>query len=372
MKLVIQIPCFNEEQTLPETLRDIPREIPGVGRVELLIVDDGSGDRTVEIARELGVEHIVRHKHNQGLARAFRSGIEHALAVGADIIVNTDGDNQYRGADIPRLIAPILAGQADIVVGDRQTGRVAHFSPLKKLLQRLGSHVVRGLSRTAVPDAVSGFRAISRDAAIELNIVSSFSYTIEMLIQAGRKGLRVASVPIGTNAKTRESRLFKSLPGFLGRSAATMLRIYAMYRPLHAFLYIGLALMGLGSLPVFRFLWFYLTESGDGHLQSLILGGVLLVMGLITLLFGLIADLIGFNRQLIEMTLSRVRRLELALDTAPSLRSGLPVREQMEALRDGFTAWPTPPAFLAPDPEPEDSEPEEEECVAAEEAGRLG
>ncbi|MCK5274758.1 MAG: glycosyltransferase family 2 protein, partial [Alphaproteobacteria bacterium] len=217
MKLIVQIPCLNEQQTLPETVADIPRKIPGVDKVEVLIIDDGSTDRTVEVAREIGVDHIVRHRNSKGLAPAFRTGIDACLRRGADIIVNTDGDNQYCGADIPALIEPILRGEADIVVGDRQTHKVPHFSPFKKLLQKYGSAVVRRVSRTTVPDAVSGFRAISRDAALHLNIVSPFSYTIEMLIQAGRKKMAVVAVPIRTNAKTRDSRLFKSIPHFLER-----------------------------------------------------------------------------------------------------------------------------------------------------------
>jgi glycosyltransferase involved in cell wall biosynthesis len=316
MKLIVQIPCFNEAETLRQTLADIPRQIAGVDLVEVLVVDDGSTDGTAELARGLGVDHLVRHKTNMGLARTFRTGIEAGLALGADIIVNTDGDNQYAGADIPRLIAPILAGEADIVVGDRQTGKVPHFSRGKKLLQSLGSFVVRQLSHTDVPDAVSGFRAISRDAALHLNIVSSFSYTIEMLIQAGRKQIAIASVPVGTNAKTRKSRLFKSIPGFIRQSLVTMVRMYAMYRPLRLFFYLGTALSVAGALPILRFVYLYLAGQGDGHIQSLVLGGVLVVIGFMTLLIGLVADLVSFNRQLIEMTLEKVRRLELAQSAA--------------------------------------------------------
>jgi glycosyltransferase involved in cell wall biosynthesis len=312
MKLIVQIPCFNEAETLRQTVADIPRRIPGVAELEVLIVDDGSTDGTADCARELGVNHVLRHKNNKGLARAFRTGVEACLALGADIIVNTDGDNQYAGADIPRLIAPILAGQADIVVGDRQTAKVPHFSWGKKLLQALGSFVVRQLSHTDVPDAVSGFRAISREAALHLNIISSFSYTIEMLIQAGRKQMAVASVPVATNPKTRGSRLFRSIPSFLRQSLVTMVRMYAMYQPLRVFFYIGMALSIAGALPILRFIYLYMAGQGDGHIQSLVLGGVLVVLGFMALLIGLVADLIGFNRQLVEIALEKVRRLELA------------------------------------------------------------
>ena len=311
MKLIVQIPCHNEQATLPQTVADIPRRIPGVDKVELLVVDDGSTDCTVEVARAAGVDHIVRNKHNMGLARSFRAGLDASLRLGADIIVNTDGDNQYSGADIPKLIEPILQGRADIVVGDRQTHSVAHFSASKKRLQKLGSYVVRNLSGTNVPDAVSGFRAISREAALRLNIISPFSYTIEMLIQAGKKHMAIASVPVRTNPKTRESRLFRSIPQFIERSLTTMVRMYAMYQPLRVFAAIGLLLSAVGAIPMLRFLYFYATEGGAGHVQSLVIGGVLLIIGFITFLIGLVADLINFNRQLLEMTLERVRRLDL-------------------------------------------------------------
>ena len=313
MKLIVQIPCLNEQHTLPETVAGIPRDIMGVDKVEVLIIDDGSTDRTVEVAREIGVDHIVRHLNTKGLAPAFRTGIDACLRRGADIIVNTDGDNQYYGADIPALIEPILRGEADIVVGDRQTHSVAHFSTFKKLLQKYGSAVVRRVSRTTVPDAVSGFRAISREAALQLNIVSPFSYTIEMLIQAGRKKMAVAAVPVRTNAKTRNSRLFKSIPQFLERSLTTMVRMYSMYRPLKFFVAIGALITIIGALPVIRFLYLYAIGQGEGHVQSLVLAGALLVIGLMTFLIGLVADLIGFNRQLMEMTLEKVRRIELEM-----------------------------------------------------------
>lgn len=313
MKLIVQIPCFNEEATLARTVADIPRAIDGVDAVEVLIVDDGSIDGTVEVARAAGVDHIVRHTGNKGLARSFRTGIDACLRLGADIIVNTDGDNQYAGRDIPKLIAPILEGRAEVVVGDRRTDTIPHFSPLKRALQRLGSAFVRRLSGTTVPDTVSGFRAMTREAALQLNILSPFSYTIEMLIQAGNKKMAVAAVPVGTNPVTRPSRLFTSIPHFLKRSAVTMVRMYAMYRPLRVFFAIGTVLTVAGAIPVLRFLYFYVFESGAGHVQSLVLGGVLLIIGFITYLIGMIADLISFNRQLVELTLQKVTRIELAL-----------------------------------------------------------
>lgn len=312
MKLIVQIPCHNEEATLAQTVADIPRKIDGVDEVELLIIDDGCSDGTVAVAREIGVHHIVRNKTKVGLAGAFRAGIDACLRHGADIIVNTDGDNQYAGQDIPALIQPILGGKADIVVGDRRTQSIAHFSRPKKWLQTLGSYVVRKFSGLDIPDAVSGFRAISRAAALQLNIVSSFSYTIEMLIQAGKKHMAVTSVPVGTNPKTRDSRLFKSLPRFLERSVTTLLRIYTMYRPLKVFVLIGCLLSVIGAVPIMRFLVYYFTDGGGGRVQSLVIGGALLIIGLMTFLVGLVADLISHNRQLIEMTLEKVRRLELA------------------------------------------------------------
>lgn len=311
LKLIVQIPCYNEEHTLPETVADIPRAIPGIDVIELLIIDDGSSDQTVQIAQAIGVHHIVRNKRNQGLARSFRNGLEACLRLGADIIVNTDGDNQYVGADIAKLVAPILAGTADIVIGDRETAKVEHFSPVKKFLQWFGSGVVRRLAGVWVPDTVSGFRAFSREAAIRLNIVSSFSYTIETVIQAGKRHLAVTSVAIRTNPKTRDSRLFKSVPHFIQNSLGTMVRMYAMYQPLKVFFIIGTSLTALGLLPILRFLYFYLLGTGSGHIQSLLLGSALLMMGFIAYLIGLLADLIGFNRQLLEMTLERVRRMEL-------------------------------------------------------------
>lgn len=312
MKLIVQIPCLNEEHTLPQTIADIPRSIPGIDEIEILIVDDGSTDRTVEVARALGVHHIVRNKKNRGLARSFRSGVDACLRRGADIIVNTDGDNQYCGADIATLVAPIVEGKADVVIGDRQTESIQHFSLAKRMLQKLGSAVVRQVSGVDVPDAVSGFRAMSREAALQFNILSPFSYTIEMLIQVGKKHIAYRSVPIRTNGKTRESRLFKGMPQFIERSLTTMFRIFAMYQPLRLFVMLGLIAIAAGLIPIFRFLYFFMAGDSDGHIQSLVLGGSLVVIGIVTLVAGLLADLINYNRQLIELTLEKVRRIELA------------------------------------------------------------
>jgi glycosyltransferase involved in cell wall biosynthesis len=311
VKLVIQIPCYNEEHTLPATLADIPREIEGVDVVEILIVDDGSTDDTIRVAQEHGVDHIVKNPRNLGLARSFRRGLDACLKLGADIIVNTDGDNQYAGWDIPKLIQPILDGNAELVVGDRQTDKVDHFSKRKKLLQRFGSRAVGRLAGVDIPDAVSGFRAISREAALKLNIVSSFSYTTEMLIQAGKKHMAIASVPVETNQKTRESRLFKSIPSFIQKQLSTMVRMYAMYQPLRVCFYVGTILGLIGLFPIVRFIILYATGNGAGHIQSLVIGGVFLVLGFIAYMFGIIADIVNFNRHLIEITLEKVRRLEL-------------------------------------------------------------
>jgi glycosyltransferase involved in cell wall biosynthesis len=320
MKLIVQIPCFNEEETLAQTIADLPRHIDGIDRVEVLVIDDGSTDRTGEVARRAGADHIVRHLRNQGLARAFRTGLDACLGLGADLIVNTDADNQYAGAAIPELVRPILEGRADIVLGDRRPGHLPHFSAGKRRLQSLGSRVVRRLSRfsaSEVPDAVSGFRALSRAAALKLNIASSFSYTIEMLIQAGHERMAVASVPVAVNPRTRASRLFRSVPQFLAQSLVTMVRTYTMYKPLRVFTGLGIAFVLAGSVPVIRFLVYYLMGEGTGKVQSLVLGGVLLIFGFVSLLIGVIADLIAFNRSLLETVLEKVRRLEAERPAAP-------------------------------------------------------
>lgn len=318
MKLIVQIPCFNEEAALAATVAEIPRVIPGVARVEILVIDDGSSDRTAEVARAAGVEHVIRHPINRGLARTYQTGIDACLRLGADIIVNTDADGQYAGADIPRLVEPILAGRADLVVGDRQTSTLTHFSPLKRRLQALGSRVIAALSGLDVADAVSGFRALSRQAALQTSILSSFSYTTEQLIQGGKKRLAVVWVPITAHASTRPSRLFKSLPSFIRHSGLTMVRTYAMYQPLRIFWLIGMTLTAAGLVPIGRFLYFVATGDGAGHIQSLILGAVLTIMGFGTLLFGLIAELVAYNRQLLEIVVEKVRRLESEAPAGPA------------------------------------------------------
>ena len=311
MRVIIQIPCYNEKDILPLTVRDLPTSLPGVDELQLLVVDDGSTDRTVEVARQLGVHHIVRHSRNLGLARAFLTGMEAALKAGADVIVNTDADNQYLGQDIARLIQPILEGRADIVVGDRGVGTVEHFSPLKRLLQRLGSRVVGLASGSAVPDATSGFRALSRQAALRTIVYSEYSYTLETLIQAGSRRMAVVYVPIRTNPRTRKSRLMRNLPEYLVNSTVTILRAYTMYRPLRVFSAIGGLMILIGAAIGVRFLFYYLSGQGMGHVQSLILAAILTIVGFQVCLIGLIADLVGFNRKILEETLYRVRQLEL-------------------------------------------------------------
>lgn len=319
-KLIIQIPCFNEAESLPETLVALPRRIEGVDEIEILVIDDGSRDGTAEVARRWGVHHVVSHRRNRGLAAAFQSGIDACLKAGADVIVNTDADGQYVGEDIARLVQPVLRGEADIVVGDRGVGDNAHFGPVKRRLQRLGSAVVQKLSRTTVTDAVSGFRAISREAARRITITTEFSYTTDMLIQAGRKRLAITSVPIRTNRTMRPSRLFKSIPQFISRQLVTMARAYTTYNPLRAFVGTGAVIALVGLLPILRFLGYWLVGEGNGHVQSLVIGGSLLVLGAVTCLMGVLADLIGANRKLIETTLVHVRRLEEEVDRLSATR----------------------------------------------------
>ena len=310
MKLIVQIPCYNEEKTLPDVVADIPRSIPGIDKVEVQVIDDGSSDRTIETAITCGVDHVVRNGQNKGLAKSFQSGIETALARGADIIVNTDGDNQYSGSSIPDLVKPIVDKKADIVVGDRNPGANTEFSWIKRLLQRFGTRVVRNLSQVDVDDAVSGFRAYSRDAAYTINVMTPFSYTTETLIHAGQHGLAVMSVPVKTNPTTRPSRLAGSTARFLQKQVVTILRSYFMYRSLNAFLWAGVFMIGIGLLPIFRFLYFYAIGDGDGRIQSLVLGSMFLLAGYITVVIAFLSDALATNRRLTESVLERVRRLE--------------------------------------------------------------
>ncbi len=316
MKLIVQIPCLNEEANIAATIRDIPRNIPGIDAVEVLVIDDGSTDRTREAARQAGADHITGFTNRKGLARAFMAGIDAALARGADIIVNTDADNQYRGEDIPVLIGPILRGEADIVVGDREVETIAHFSPLKKVLQKLGSWVVRKLSHTTVPDAASGFRAYNREAAFSLNVVSDFSYTLETLIQAGTGRLAVGHVPVRTNPQARPSRLFTSLSDYLKQSVATLVRIYTMYQPLKVFSAIGGVSILLGGILAGRFIYYLIVAGGRGKVQSLIFAAVFLIVGFQILVIGLLADTIASNRKLTENVLYRVKKMESRKDDA--------------------------------------------------------
>lgn len=300
MKLIIQIPCLNEEQSLPITLAALPRQVPGFDVVEWLIIDDGSTDKTIEVAKAHGVDHVVRQTSNKGLARAFMAGIEACLNFGADVIVNTDADNQYNAEDIPALVAPIVSGQADLVVGERPISSIQHFSLIKKLLQKLGSWSVRVASKTKIPDAPSGFRAISRAAAQQLFVFNDYTYTLETIIQAGRRNITITSVPVRVNADLRESRLVKSIPAYIKRSIITIARIFVIYRPFHFFGTIGAVLFGAGFLIGLHFLWQYFMGDGQGHIQSLILASVLLGIGFQTVLIAFVADLLSANRQLLE------------------------------------------------------------------------
>lgn len=311
MKLIVQIPCFNEEQTLPLTLRDIPRQIAGVEEVEILVIDDGSEDRTLDVARENGVDHIVKFSGNKGLAAGFMAGLDACLKLGADIIVNTDADNQYSGKDIVKLIKPILDGKADMVIGDRDVENIEHFSFTKKKLQKLGSWVIRHISATDVPDATSGFRAFNREAALKLNVLSDFTYTLETIIQAGIKNITVDSVKVRTNEKLRDSRLFTSVRSYISRSVGTIIRIYTMYRPLRVFTSIGATIFSAGMLLGLRFLYYYISGSGAGHVQSLILSAVFIIIGFQIVMIGLLADIIAANRRLIEEVLYRVKKKEV-------------------------------------------------------------
>lgn len=313
MKLIIQIPCLNEEESLPKTLEALPKQIDGVDSIEILIINDGSTDRTIEVAKQYGVNHIISFTKHRGLARAFGAGLDAALKAGADIIVNTDADGQYKGEDIPRLIQPILDGAADIVVGNRDIENVRQFSWVKKRLQKFGSTVVRHLSNSTVSDATTGFRAYNREAALKLNIISNYTYTLESIIQAENKDLAIANITISTNDVKRKSRLFKSIPQYIQRSIITIIRVYSMFNPFRLFVTVGTGTIVLGALIGCRFIFYYLLGSGGGKIQSLILAAVLLIIGFQILIVGLLADLISANRRLIEDALLRVRKIELKI-----------------------------------------------------------
>ena len=313
MKLIIQIPCYNEAETLPDTIADFPDHIPGIDEIELLVIDDGSEDDTAVVAKQLGVDHIRQHRQNLGLARTFQDGLDASLQLGADIIVNTDADNQYPGRYIVDLVEPILAGEADIVIANRQVDQIEHFSPLKRLLQRVGSWTVRTVSGTAVPDAPSGFRAYTRDTALRLNVLTRFSYTLDTIIQAGKMGLTIVSVPVETNGPTRPSRLQKNMWHFIKAQASTIVRLYAFYEPLRTFSYIALPFIMSGLFLWGRFLYFFaIGERGIGRFtQSVTIGTGLLLVGLLIFIFGVLADIISKQRQLTQETLYRLKKLEM-------------------------------------------------------------
>ncbi|MBC8072264.1 MAG: glycosyltransferase family 2 protein [Deltaproteobacteria bacterium] len=334
MRLFIQIPCLNEREWLAQTFADLPRSIAGVDAIEVLIIDDGSTDGTSELARELGVHHIVRFPRNRGLAAAHMAGLDACLRLGADIIVNTDADNQYRGSDIARLIAPILEGRADLVVGDRNTDNIAHFGLVKRVLQRWGSRVVRRASGIAVADSTSGFRALSRSAAYGIFVHNRFSYTLETIIQAGQLGLTLVNVPIETNPKARESRLFRSIPEYVRRNGAVIVRAYNLYWPVQTFGFLAIALFLIGAGLGFRFLWFYVQDPDySGHMQSLMVGVGAVVLSLVVALMALLGDLLATNRRLTEEVLLRVRRIDAQLGARDVAREGIE--------STGVSAWPT-------------------------------
>lgn len=319
MKLIIQIPCFNEADILPQTIAALPRELSGIDEIEYLVVDDGSTDDTAQVARRSGAHHIIRIPQHSGLAAGFVTGLEACLKQGADLIVNTDADNQYNAEDIKILVEPIIDGRADIVVGDRGVATLSTFSPLKRTLQRFGSWVIGRASGISTPDATSGFRAISREAALRTLVLSEYSYTLETLIQAGSRRMAIEYVPVRTNPQTRPSRLMRSIPHYLAQSTATIVRAYTMYRPLRVFTVLGALMILGGVVGGVRFLYFYFTDGGMGHIQSVILTAILLIVGFQVLLIGLLADLIGFNRKILEEMLFRLRRLEIEeLDPQPS------------------------------------------------------
>jgi glycosyltransferase involved in cell wall biosynthesis len=353
VKLIIQIPCWDEAQTLPLTLADLPRTLEGFDEVEWLIVDDGSSDETIAVARRHGVDHIVALTNHKGLASGFQAGLDTCLKLGADVIVNTDADNQYYGPDIARLVRPILEGRADMVVGDREVGGIEHFSALKKALQRLGSWVVRQASSTSIPDTTSGFRAYNREAALQMQVVSKFTYTLETIIQAGKLLVAVEHVPIRTNPVTRESRLFPSMGSYVRRNAVSIFRIYAQYEPLRIFWSLA-ALIGVAAAAVWiRFAVAYAEGGGKGHVQSLILGAVLFIAAVVLWALGVIGDLLAAQRVMTQRTFERVRRIELQLDVAPSHYEpgGTPAPRSSAATPDS----PAPSTPASPAPQVQDS-----------------
>jgi glycosyltransferase involved in cell wall biosynthesis len=322
MRLFVQIPCLNEERTLAQVIRDIPRSIPGVDEVSVLVVNDGSTDRTAAVAHEAGADYVINRPRNEGLAKAFALGVATCLELGADIIVNTDGDHQYRGEDIPRLIAPILEGRAEVAIGNRQVTEIEHFSPLKRRLQVWGSRVVSRLANVDIPDVTSGFRAYSRDAALRMTVFSRFSYTLETLFLAGSQRIPVAHVSITVNRPLRPSRLFSNIPTYLKKATATILRIYAVYEPLRTFFWIGTVFGVLGAIGVLRFLTYWAMNQGGGHVQSLVLSGVLLTIAFQVWMLGILADLISMNRRLNEEILYRVRRGTVTVVANGGARAG--------------------------------------------------
>lgn len=311
MKLVIQIPCYNEEKALPITLKDLPKKIEGIDEIEVLIIDDGSKDNTVEVAKSLGVKHVVNMPHNCGLAKAFVAGLQKSLEIGADIIVNTDADNQYCANDIEKLVKPILAGDADIVIGTRPVSKIEHFSPLKKLLQKLGSCVMRLISSTEVEDAPSGFRAFSRNSALQLNVFDNYTYTLETIIQARAKGLILKCVPINVNADLRKSKLVKSMFDYIIRSVFTMIRMFIIYRPFRFFAIIAGLFLTLGTILGLRFLYYYVFSSGNGHIQSLILSAILIITGVQIAVIAVLSELMSINRKLLEDIQKRIKLQDL-------------------------------------------------------------
>lgn len=349
MKLIVQIPAFNEEATVAQVLRDIPKKIDGITSIETLVIDDGSSDRTVDVARKAGASHILQLRTHRGLASAFVAGIDAALRLGADIIVNTDADNQYAAADIARLVAPIVQGAAEVVIGDREVATSPHMSPLKRTLQRLGSWTVGLASGIDVSDVTSGFRAFSRDAAMQINVFNPFTYTLETVIQAGNRNLGVQTVPVRTNAPTRPSRLYSGIGTYIRKSMATIFRVYALYRPLKTFFAIGSVLMFLGIALGARFLWYFAQGERGGHVQSLILAAVFLITGFHTWLIALLADLIAVNRRLSEDVLIRIKRLESPRKSLPAIRPLQPQRDpQPRPQREPRPAVAASPAAATP------------------------